>query len=53
MTAWMGLVAVVLILVVLDVAAWAFGVDSRDPCDRDAFGHDASRRVPSDGGHRG
>jgi hypothetical protein len=46
MTGLAGFLALVILLVGLDLAAWVFGVDSRDPCDRDPFGPDTSRRLP-------
>jgi hypothetical protein len=37
-----GFFVFVLMLVLLNAAVWAFGVDPRDPCERDPFSHHRS-----------
>jgi hypothetical protein len=44
---WWGLVVVVGLFTSFSVAAWWFGVDSRDPSDRDPFIPEGTPRMRS------
>jgi hypothetical protein len=52
MTDWGGLLVLVLILAGVNVAVWAFGVDSCDAADRDPFFPDGSHGVSGLPHHR-